>query len=84
MNKSWIDYTMDGKTEKSAFIQYPNNGYGGKGFFLNSDLYQPTKYLGGSLISTKIMNTNKSNSHYLPLQPPNVYNSSRIRGFFYN
>lgn len=83
MNKSWIDYKMDGKTEKSAFIQYPNNGYGGKGFFLNSDLYQPTKYLGGSL---KIMNMNntKSNSHYLPLQPTPLYNSVRIKGLFYN
>ena len=67
---NWINYKLDGLTEKTPFIRYIP--YGGKGFFLNKDIYQPAKYLGGNIYHTKSLTSNKSN--YLPLQPtpPNL------------
>ena len=68
---NWINYTLDSKLVAKPFITPITNG--GKGIMWKDDL---NLYLGGFFLNF--------DSHKLPLQPPNKFNSLRVKHFYYN
>ena len=68
----WIKYELDNKLVAKPFLSPPIHN-GGKGIIWTDD---KNIYLGGSFLNY--------NSKVIPLQPPKHFNSTRIKGFYYN